>query len=243
MYQQTPPSPYPHPPYQQSYPLFPYQEPYPPYEPPGTPAPRKSGLPAWGVVLIALGTFFFGILMGMFLSTLSRVATEIYNNDWSQYDDPYGYGMTGSYGLNETAEISGTLYDLSFSPCSFDADITLTSYLRGDQAADVIVEMGGDLGSLPAGKEYVVAAFQIELYSTDSSTAVMFNPQYFRFDIAESGDDVRIGNYPENGIEVENVSLKTGESGIITAFAVIDKTLSDPDLYFYTSDTYITFTP
>lgn len=38
-----------------------------------------------------------------------------------------------------------------------------------------------------------------------SSTAVMFNPQYFRFDIDGTGDDVRIGNYPENGVEVENV--------------------------------------
>ena len=91
--------------------------------------------------------------------------------------------------------------------------------------------------------EYVTATFQIKLHSTDSSTAVMFNPQYFRFDIVESGDDVRIGNYPENGVEVENVSLKAGESGSVTAFAVIDEAIGDPDLYFYTSDTYLTFTP
>ena len=89
----------------------------------------------------------------------------------------------------------------------------------------------------------MTATFQIKLHSTDSSTAVMFNPQYFRFDIVESGDDVRIGNYPENGVEVENVSLKAGESGSVTAFAVIDEAIGDPDLYFYTSDTYLTFTP
>ena len=170
-------------------------------------------------------------------------ASELSDNSWSKYDDPYNYGAAHSYGLNETAGVSGTLYDLSFSACSFDADVTLTSYLRGDQAADKILEMGGDLSGLPDGMEYVTATFQIKLHSTDSSTAVMFNPQYFRFDIVESGDDVRIGNYPENGVEVENVSLKAGESGSVTAFAVIDEAISDPDLYFYTSDTYLTFTP
>lgn len=76
-------------------------------------------------------------------------ASEISDNSWSQYDDPYNYGAAHSYGLNETAGVSGTLYDLSFSACSFDADVTLTSYLRGDQAADKILEMGGDLSGAP----------------------------------------------------------------------------------------------
>lgn len=243
MYQQTPP-PYQQPPYHQPSCHFPYQQPYPPYwEPSGNLAPRKGGLRAWAVVLIALGAFFLGIFTGVFFSTFSTAVSETQNYRWGRYDDSYGYGALGPYVTNETAEVSGTLYDLSFSACSFDAGFTLTSYLRGEQAADKILEMGGDLTSLPDGKEYVTATFQIDLYSTDSTTAVMFNPQHFRFDIVESEDDVRIGNYPENGIEMENLSLKAGESGTITVFAVIDETLNDPDLYFYTSDVYVTFTP
>ncbi len=174
-----------------------------------------------------------------------------YQQPYPPYGDPSGAQPPHRGGLRAWAVVlialgtffSGTFYDVSFSACSFDADVTLTSYLRGDQAADKILEMGGDLSGLPDGMEYVTATFQIKLHSTDSSTAVMFNPQYFRFDIVESGDDVRIGNYPENGVEVENVSLKAGESGSVTAFAVIDEAISDPDLYFYTSDTYLTFTP
>ena len=47
------------------------------------------------------------------------------------------------------------------------------------------------MSSLPEGKEYVTANFQITLNSTDSASAVMFNPQYFRFDIA--GIQRRVG--------------------------------------------------
>lgn len=251
MYQQIPP-PYQQSPFQPPNQQLPYQyqqlsypqHPYPPYgEPSGYQAPQKGGLKAWAVVLIALGAFFLGILCGTIFSSFNHAISEAQNYDWNQYGDSYDYGAANSYGLNETAEASGTLYDLAFFACSFDADITLTSYLRGNQAAEKIEEMGGDLSSLPDGKEYVTATFQVTLNNTDSSSAIMFNPQNFRFDIADSGDDVRIGNYPENGIQVENLSLKTGESGTLTVFAVIDTSLSDPDLYFYTGDVYLTFAP
>ena len=229
---------------QQPYPQFPDPRPYPFYEAAAeTRPPRKKGLRAWAVTLIASGTFVLGMLSGVFLSGFSLAVTEIASESRNQNGSSYDYGFTDSYGPNETAEVSGVLYDLSFSPCSFEAEVTLTSYLRGSQAADKILEMGGDLSGLPNGKEYVTATFQIKLCSADSSVAVMFNPQYFRFDIAESGDDVRIGNYPENGVELENLLLQAGESGSITAFAVIDETAGDPDLYFYTDGAYITFTP
>ncbi len=238
MYQQMPPY---QPPYQ------PPQPPYPPYEPPygyqAHQTPRKGGLRAWAVVLIALGAFLIGIYTGTAIASLNKAISQVQNYDWSEHGDSSGSETAASYGLNETAAVNGTLYDVSFAACSFDADITLTSYLRGDWAAEKIKEMGGDLSSLPEGKEYVTANFQITLNSTDSASAVMFNPQYFRFDIAESNDDVRVGNYPENGVELENLSLKTGESGTITAFAVIDQSADDPELYFYTGDVYLTFTP
>ena len=113
-----------------------------PYGDPSGAQPPQGGLRAWAVVLIALGTFFLGIFTGIFLSAFSMAASEISDNSWSQYDDPYNSGAAHSYGLNETAGVSGTLYDLSFSACSFDADVTLTSYLRGDQAADKILGNG-----------------------------------------------------------------------------------------------------
>lgn len=245
MYQQMPP----YPPYQQPYqqppqPPQPPQSAYLPYEQPpyGYQAPRKGGLRAWAVVLIALGAFLIGIYVGTMIVNFNRAMSQVQNYDWSQYGDSDGNETAASYGLNETATVNGTLYDVSFATCSFDADISMTSYLRGDEAAAKIKEMGGDLSSLPDGKEYVTANFQVTLNSTDSSAAVMFNPQYFRFNIAESSDDVRVGNYPKNGIEVENLSLKSGESGTVTAFAVIDQSLADPELYFYTGDAYLTFT-
>lgn len=223
-----------------------YQQtpPYPPYEPPyGYQAPRTGGLRAWAVALIALGAFLIGLTAGTVIANFNKTMSQVQNYDWSQHGGSNGSETAVSYGLNETAAVNGTLYDVSFVACSFDADITLTSYLRGTWAADKIEEMGGDLSSLPEGKEYVTANFQITLNSTDSASAVMFNPQYFRFDIAESSDDVRVGNYPENGVEMENLSLKSGESGTITAFAVIDQSADDPQLYFYTGDAYLTFTP
>ena len=67
MYQQMPPY---QPPYQ------PPQPPYPPYEPPygyqAHQTPRKGGLRAWAVVLIALGAFLIGIYTGTAIASLNK---------------------------------------------------------------------------------------------------------------------------------------------------------------------------
>ena len=111
MYQQIPPPPYQPSSYQPPCPPYSYQQPYPPYgDPSGAQPPHRGGLRAWAVVLIALGTFFLGIFTGIFLSAFSMAASEISDNSWSQYDDPYNYGAAHSYGLNETA--GGKRYSL-----------------------------------------------------------------------------------------------------------------------------------
>ena len=144
MYQQIPPSPYQPSSYQPPCPPYSYQQPYPPYgDPSGLSRPIGAAFVPGLSYSLPSEHFSLVSLPVSFLSAFSMAASEISDNSWSQYDDPYNYGAAHSYGLNETAGVSGTLYDLSFSACSFDADVTLTSYLRGDQAADKILEMGG----------------------------------------------------------------------------------------------------
>lgn len=245
MYRQTPP----YPPYQQpphSFPQYPLysQLPYPPYDVEYAPLPKKKGISGGFVALIAVGTFLLGLFCGAMFSAAAHSASTLSAGDLFQYDEFLGNEDSEYfYGLNETASVSGTIYDLSFSPCSFAADITMTSYLRGHAANEKIREMGGDLTDLPEGKEYVAAVFQINLTETDSNSFVMVNPRYFLFDILEDSHDAGLGNYPQNDIVLENLALKPGESGTITAFAVIDQSLPDPDLYFYTDDVFVLFSP
>ena len=95
---------------------------------------------------------------------------------------------------------------------------------------------------------FYVAMFFISMgiariFHVKGKTAQIYQTMSMFGNIGFMGIPIITSIYPENGIEMENLSLKAGESGTITVFAVIDETLNDPDLYFYTSDVYVTFTP
>ena len=238
------PSPYPSSP--SSYPAQAPYAPQPGYQPPFSPKKPKAS----PVLVIVVGVvcavvfFFLGMLVGDSMNQEehswwgeSSSPSSSYGGEESTPDYFREGGELNPYVEGQTVTIDTYMYREDGDLYDCTAALTMTSLLRGDEAAEEILALGGSMDGVGTNQEYLVAHFTVDVLDTQDGEPVFFSPYDFAVQDLNGGS---VLNYPNNGISFSEPLVSAGDQVEIVVFGIVDQS-ADPVIYIWTVDDYVHF--